>query len=55
MPQLNPAPWLLIFLFSWLVLLTMIPPKILKHHFTNEPTSQTTEKQPLAPWNWPWH
>nr|NP_739962.1 ATP synthase F0 subunit 8 [Allocyttus niger]BAC23558.1 ATPase subunit 8 [Allocyttus niger] len=55
MPQLNPAPWLMIFVFSWLVFLAVIPPKILAHNFTNEPTTQTTETMKPNPWNWPWH
>ncbi|NP_008294.1 ATP synthase F0 subunit 8 (mitochondrion) [Oncorhynchus nerka] len=55
MPQLNPAPWFAILVFSWLVFLTVIPPKVLGHTFTNEPTSQSTEKAKPEPWNWPWH
>nr|BAK23151.1 ATPase subunit 8 [Danionella mirifica] len=30
MPQLNPSPWFVISLWSWLVLLTVLPMKILK-------------------------
>nr|YP_002907495.1 ATP synthase F0 subunit 8 [Xenomystus nigri]BAH58978.1 ATPase subunits 8 [Xenomystus nigri]BAJ54263.1 ATPase subunits 8 [Xenomystus nigri] len=55
MPQLNPAPWLLILLFSWFVLLVMIPPKIMSHHLTDEPTHQTTKKHDSTNWTWPWH
>nr|YP_009700551.1 ATP synthase F0 subunit 8 [Xenopus vestitus]QEQ13622.1 ATP synthase F0 subunit 8 [Xenopus vestitus] len=54
MPQLNPGPWFLILIFSWLVLLTFITPKVLKHKTFNEPTTQTTEKSKPNPWNWPW-
>nr|BBG74387.1 ATPase subunits 8 [Astronesthes lucifer] len=54
MPQLNPAPWFLILVFSWLIFLTVIPPKILAHTFPNEPTA-FSEKTKLEPWNWPWH
>nr|YP_008815551.1 ATP synthase F0 subunit 8 [Scleropages jardinii]AGY95385.1 ATP synthase F0 subunit 8 [Scleropages jardinii]UNI92166.1 ATP synthase F0 subunit 8 [Scleropages jardinii]UNI92179.1 ATP synthase F0 subunit 8 [Scleropages jardinii]UNI92192.1 ATP synthase F0 subunit 8 [Scleropages jardinii] len=54
MPQLNPAPWLLVMLFSWLVLLTVIPPKITSLYFMNEPLSQAIKKHPLMTWNWPW-
>nr|WNH22782.1 ATP synthase F0 subunit 8 [Yarrella blackfordi] len=54
MPQLNPAPWLAILVFSWLVFLTIIPPKILAHTFPNEPTLDTEETK-TEPWNWPWH
>nr|WNH20949.1 ATP synthase F0 subunit 8 [Pseudocheilinus octotaenia] len=54
MPQLNPAPWFAIFMFSWLVFLTLIPPKVLATHFPNDPTAQSAEKPLVEPWNWPW-
>nr|AFC88381.1 ATP synthase F0 subunit 8 [Symphurus plagiusa] len=53
MPQLNPAPWLLIFLFSWLVLLVFIPPKILKHYNTKPPSPKTSQKTENPFWPWP--
>nr|YP_010892909.1 ATP synthase F0 subunit 8 [Tandanus tandanus]WJQ22743.1 ATP synthase F0 subunit 8 [Tandanus tandanus] len=55
MPQLNPAPWLAILLFSWFVFLTVIPSKVLKHSFTNEITALSTKTPTLHTWNWPWH
>nr|AAP75223.1 ATP synthase 8 [Chromis chrysura]AAP75225.1 ATP synthase 8 [Chromis chrysura]QUJ18247.1 ATP synthase protein 8 [Chromis chrysura] len=55
MPQLYPAPWFTILMFSWLVFLTILPPKILAHIFPNEPTPQSTEKPQTDPWYWPWH
>nr|NP_937925.1 ATP synthase F0 subunit 8 [Hiodon alosoides]YP_004221893.1 ATP synthase F0 subunit 8 [Hiodon tergisus]BAC24001.1 ATPase subunits 8 [Hiodon alosoides]BAJ54211.1 ATPase subunits 8 [Hiodon tergisus] len=55
MPQLNPAPWFLILLFSWLVFLTIIPTKIMGHSFTNEPTTRTAKETHLTSWTWPWH
>nr|WNH20052.1 ATP synthase F0 subunit 8 [Thalassoma trilobatum]WNH20897.1 ATP synthase F0 subunit 8 [Thalassoma purpureum] len=55
MPQLNPSPWFGILMFSWFIFLTLIPPKVLAHTFPNEPTSQSTETSPSAPWTWPWH
>nr|YP_006303603.1 ATP synthase F0 subunit 8 [Minimugil cascasia]AEK53175.1 ATP synthase F0 subunit 8 [Minimugil cascasia] len=55
MPQLNPSPWLLILLFTWLVFLTIIPPKILGHTFPNDPASQNTEKPKTESWVWPWY
>nr|YP_006303557.1 ATP synthase F0 subunit 8 [Opistognathus jacksoniensis]AEK53149.1 ATP synthase F0 subunit 8 [Opistognathus jacksoniensis]QUJ18226.1 ATP synthase protein 8 [Opistognathus aurifrons] len=55
MPQLNPAPWFAILVFSWLIFLTVIPPKVLSHLFPNEPSPQNTEKPKTEPWNWPWH
>nr|UMB51061.1 ATP synthase F0 subunit 8 [Pipa pipa] len=54
MPQLNPGPWFLILIFSWLVLLILIPPKVANHRPFNEPTTQNTEKSKPTPWNWPW-
>nr|WMN14138.1 ATP synthase F0 subunit 8 [Diplophos taenia]BBG74400.1 ATPase subunits 8 [Diplophos taenia] len=54
MPQLNPSPWFAILLFSWLVFLIILPPKVLAHTFPGEPTLGT-EKTKTEPWNWPWH
>nr|AAP75465.1 ATP synthase 8 [Pomacentrus vaiuli]QUJ18500.1 ATP synthase protein 8 [Pomacentrus vaiuli] len=55
MPQLNPAPWFAILVFSWLVFLTVIPPKVLAHTTPNDPTHQSAEKPKTEPWTWPWH
>nr|YP_004717915.1 ATP synthase F0 subunit 8 [Micralestes sp. NM-2010]BAK42190.1 ATPase subunit 8 [Micralestes sp. NM-2010] len=55
MPQLNPSPWFAILLFSWVVFLLIIPSKILKFIYPNEPTAQSTEKSKPEPWNWPWY
>nr|YP_010957229.1 ATP synthase F0 subunit 8 [Stegastes leucostictus]WMY90530.1 ATP synthase F0 subunit 8 [Stegastes leucostictus] len=55
MPQLNPAPWLSAFLFSWMIFLAVVSPKLLNYNFPNEPTPQATEKPKTGPWNWPWH
>nr|YP_010701771.1 ATP synthase F0 subunit 8 [Malacosteus niger]WCK11525.1 ATP synthase F0 subunit 8 [Malacosteus niger] len=54
MPQLNPAPWLAIFTFSWLIFLVLIPPKVLAQSFLNEPVVETKHTK-TNPWNWPWH
>nr|YP_003058356.1 ATP synthase F0 subunit 8 [Oryzias luzonensis]BAH84884.1 ATPase subunit 8 [Oryzias luzonensis] len=54
MPQLNPAPWFAIMVFSWLVFLAVIPPKILTHHFPNEPAPQSVKKTKAQTWTWPW-
>nr|NP_073655.1 ATP synthase F0 subunit 8 [Diplophos taenia]BAB20724.1 ATPase subunit 8 [Diplophos sp. MM-1999] len=54
MPQLNPSPWFAILLFSWLVFLIILPPKIIAHTFPGEP-ALSTEKTKTEPWNWPWH
>nr|YP_005087612.1 ATP synthase F0 subunit 8 [Sundasalanx sp. Chao Phraya]BAL43691.1 ATPase subunits 8 [Sundasalanx sp. Chao Phraya] len=55
MPQLNPAPWFAIFIFTWLVFLTVIPPKVMAHTFNNEPNTMGAEKATPEPWNWPWY
>nr|UMB51035.1 ATP synthase F0 subunit 8 [Pipa arrabali] len=53
MPQLDPGPWFMILLSSWLILL-ILPPKVTNHHSFNEPATQSTEKPKPSPWNWPW-
>nr|QII69142.1 ATP synthase F0 subunit 8 [Paradiplospinus antarcticus] len=55
MPQLNPSPWLAILVFSWLVLLVIIPPKIMAHTYPNEPAPKNLQKTKGGSWNWPWH
>nr|AAP75343.1 ATP synthase 8 [Chrysiptera talboti] len=55
MPQLDPAPWLVILVFSWLVFLIIIPPKILAHISPNDPTNQSIQTPKMEPWVWPWH
>nr|YP_008757837.1 ATP synthase F0 subunit 8 [Isurus oxyrinchus]AGQ46254.1 ATP synthase F0 subunit 8 [Isurus oxyrinchus]AXJ93369.1 ATP synthase F0 subunit 8 [Isurus oxyrinchus]UEN66650.1 ATP synthase F0 subunit 8 [Isurus oxyrinchus]UEN66663.1 ATP synthase F0 subunit 8 [Isurus oxyrinchus]WNH19427.1 ATP synthase F0 subunit 8 [Isurus oxyrinchus] len=54
MPQLNPHPWLIILLFSWMIFLIVLPKKVMNHLFTNHPTLKSAEKSKPAPWNWPW-
>nr|YP_010956475.1 ATP synthase F0 subunit 8 [Gephyroberyx darwinii]WMY89568.1 ATP synthase F0 subunit 8 [Gephyroberyx darwinii]WMY90296.1 ATP synthase F0 subunit 8 [Gephyroberyx darwinii] len=54
MPQLIPGPWFLIFAFSWLVFLVLLPLKVLPHSLPNKPTTQSTEKFVEAPCKWPW-
>nr|YP_913657.1 ATP synthase F0 subunit 8 [Pseudohomaloptera leonardi]BAF41718.1 ATPase subunit 8 [Pseudohomaloptera leonardi] len=54
MPQLNPAPWFAILLFSWAIFLTIIPTKVMGHILPNEPTPVNTQMHKTEPWNWPW-
>nr|YP_009231721.1 ATP synthase F0 subunit 8 [Embiotoca jacksoni]AMA06615.1 ATP synthase F0 subunit 8 [Embiotoca jacksoni] len=54
MPQLNPTPWLVILIFSWVIFSAIIPSKILAYIFPNDPSSQSTKKS-KQPWGWPWH
>nr|QUJ18492.1 ATP synthase protein 8 [Pomacentrus milleri] len=55
MPQLNPEPWFAILVFSWLIFLTVIPPKVLAYTSPNDPTHQSAGKPEADPWTWPWH
>nr|WNH23783.1 ATP synthase F0 subunit 8 [Callechelys marmorata] len=55
MPQLNPTPWFMILVFSWVVFLTIIPTKIMGHTFNNDPNPQATKKPQLNSWTWPWY
>nr|UDF87692.1 ATP synthase F0 subunit 8 [Gymnura altavela]WNH19778.1 ATP synthase F0 subunit 8 [Gymnura altavela] len=54
MPQLNPAPWFLIFLFTWIFFLAVMPGKIMSYLLNNAPTPKNAQKSKVAPWNWPW-
>nr|QUO98650.1 ATP synthase subunit 8 [Oryzias uwai] len=54
MPQLNPAPWFTVLVFTWLVFLIVIPQKVLAHKFPNEPASQNVQKTKSEFWPWPW-
>nr|YP_003345168.1 ATP synthase F0 subunit 8 [Muraenesox bagio]BAI53293.1 ATPase subunit 8 [Muraenesox bagio] len=55
MPQLILYPWFNIFLFSWLVFLTIILPKTMNHTSNNQPNSLLTKKPEVTPWDWPWY
>nr|YP_010133526.1 ATP synthase F0 subunit 8 [Moenkhausia sanctaefilomenae]QWM92537.1 ATP synthase subunit 8 [Moenkhausia sanctaefilomenae] len=55
MPQLILKPWFFILLASWLVFLTIIPSKIMKHYFNNEPKTAYTSKPNTKTWDWTWH
>nr|YP_010016374.1 ATP synthase F0 subunit 8 [Odontaspis ferox]QOI73760.1 ATP synthase F0 subunit 8 [Odontaspis ferox]QTJ25351.1 ATP synthase F0 subunit 8 [Odontaspis ferox] len=54
MPQLNPHPWFIMFLFSWMIFLTILPKKVMNYTFNNNPTLKNIEKSKPKPWNWPW-
>nr|NP_839815.1 ATP synthase F0 subunit 8 [Amia calva]AAR16094.1 ATPase8 [Amia calva]BAB40746.1 ATPase subunits 8 [Amia calva] len=54
MPQLDLAPWVLYLLYSWMILLVVLTPKILGHTFPNEPTTQSAKKPETQSWAWPW-
>uniref|UniRef100_UPI0030FE4D2A ATP synthase F0 subunit 8 n=1 Tax=Mullus argentinae TaxID=749194 RepID=UPI0030FE4D2A len=52
MPQLNPNPWLPVFVLTWMVLLTIVPPKVLLHTFPNDLTAQSAETPKTDSWDW---
>nr|YP_009034444.1 ATP synthase F0 subunit 8 [Parupeneus multifasciatus]WGO62577.1 ATP synthase F0 subunit 8 [Parupeneus multifasciatus]BAO84775.1 ATPase subunit 8 [Parupeneus multifasciatus] len=52
MPQLDPAPWFTILVYSWFILLTIAPPKVLAHTFPAEPTARSAEAPKTNPWDW---
>nr|ACS37161.1 ATP synthase F0 subunit 8 [Schistometopum thomense] len=53
MPQLNPSPWFLIMISSWIIMLTIALTKTIKYESTNY-NFQTTLYKHFTPWNWPW-
>nr|YP_010957112.1 ATP synthase F0 subunit 8 [Antimora microlepis]WMY90387.1 ATP synthase F0 subunit 8 [Antimora microlepis]WNH23263.1 ATP synthase F0 subunit 8 [Antimora microlepis] len=55
MPQLDPSPWLMIFTFTWLTFLIILPAKVMAHVFPNEPTPQSMMTPKTTSWNWVWH
>nr|AAN75418.1 ATPase subunit 8 [Apteryx australis australis] len=54
MPQLNPNPWFLIMLMSWLTFSFLMQPKLLPFLPTNHPTNKTETILNPTPWTWPW-
>nr|YP_009003487.1 ATP synthase F0 subunit 8 [Caecilia gracilis]AGZ18903.1 ATP synthase F0 subunit 8 [Caecilia gracilis] len=53
MPQMSPAPWFMVLIASWAILL-MILMKTIKHEPTNPPSATKNYTHPSAPWTWPW-
>nr|BCO16546.1 ATPase subunit 8 [Nephrurus amyae] len=52
MPQLNPNPWFLTFLFSWGTLILLMTPKLLNTQPQKEMNFPYTHLP--KPWTWPW-
>nr|YP_009114948.1 ATP synthase F0 subunit 8 [Goniurosaurus luii]AIZ35726.1 ATP synthase F0 subunit 8 [Goniurosaurus luii] len=53
MPQLNPAPWFTTLLFTWMILLLLLKPKLLQMMYLKTPKiTQSNFKNPM--WTWPW-
>nr|UDN39078.1 ATP synthase subunit 8 [Hyphessobrycon flammeus] len=55
MPQLMTDPWFFILVVSWLIFLFIIPSKVMKHYFNNEPETANTNKPETEAWVWTWH
>nr|AJW75186.1 ATP synthase F0 subunit 8 [Oostethus brachyurus] len=55
MPQLNPSPWFAILIFSWTVLATIVPMKIMAHKSPNNPSALESDTPQNKFWSWPWH
>nr|YP_009991678.1 ATP synthase F0 subunit 8 [Herpetotheres cachinnans]QNN84500.1 ATP synthase F0 subunit 8 [Herpetotheres cachinnans] len=54
MPQLNPNPWFLTLLLTWLTFSLAIQPKLLTFTPTNHPSYKTQLTTKTTPWTWPW-
>nr|QOD97783.1 ATP synthase F0 subunit 8 [Scopus umbretta] len=54
MPQLNPHPWFLVMLTSWLTFLLIIQPKLTTFTSTNPPLNKPHTATKTTPWPWPW-
>nr|YP_009991912.1 ATP synthase F0 subunit 8 [Nothocercus nigrocapillus]QNN84786.1 ATP synthase F0 subunit 8 [Nothocercus nigrocapillus] len=54
MPQLNPHPWFLIMISSWLIFLLIMQPKTSSAYLTNHPSSKTKPIHMPPSWSWPW-
>nr|ABQ65547.1 ATP synthase F0 subunit 8 [Ocyphaps lophotes] len=54
MPQLNPNPWFLIMLLSWLTFSLIIQPKLLSLTTTNPTSNKAPMLTKTTPWSWPW-
>nr|ADW93242.1 ATPase 8 [Subdoluseps bowringii]AEA37820.1 ATP synthase F0 subunit 8 [Subdoluseps bowringii] len=54
MPQLNPAPWLLILILSWVTLLFLFKTKTTNATALNPTTAADLKADKMNPWNWPW-
>nr|YP_009113695.1 ATP synthase F0 subunit 8 [Aratinga solstitialis]YP_010937472.1 ATP synthase F0 subunit 8 [Aratinga maculata]AFR33934.1 ATP synthase F0 subunit 8 [Aratinga solstitialis]QDP17048.1 ATP synthase F0 subunit 8 [Aratinga solstitialis]WKW95481.1 ATP synthase F0 subunit 8 [Aratinga maculata] len=54
MPQLNPNPWLLIMIMSWLTFSLIFQPKTLSFTSTNPPINKAPTTTKTHSWTWPW-
>nr|YP_637105.1 ATP synthase F0 subunit 8 [Podiceps cristatus]QOD97433.1 ATP synthase F0 subunit 8 [Podiceps cristatus]BAE95758.1 ATP synthase F0 subunit 8 [Podiceps cristatus] len=54
MPQLNPGPWFLTMLMTWLTYLMIIQPKLLSFTPINSPSNMPNTTTKTTSWLWPW-
>nr|AAK71769.1 ATP synthase 8 [Enteromius paludinosus] len=54
MPQLDPGPWFMILVFSWLVFLIIIPNKVSNYASPNELIPVDAGEHKTESWDWPW-
>nr|YP_009110521.1 ATP synthase F0 subunit 8 [Lepidodactylus lugubris]BAP90300.1 ATPase subunit 8 [Lepidodactylus lugubris] len=53
MPQLNPAPWFVTFLITWLIILALLKP-MLHMRPIQQPVKDLLNSQTTS-WLWTWH
>nr|YP_010977665.1 ATP synthase F0 subunit 8 [Goniurosaurus bawanglingensis]WOA02151.1 ATP synthase F0 subunit 8 [Goniurosaurus bawanglingensis] len=53
MPQLNPAPWFMTFLLTWVILLLLMKPKLLQTKYLKTPDTTKANFKNMM-WTWPW-
>nr|AAK08569.1 ATPase subunit 8 [Crypturellus tataupa] len=54
MPQLNPYPWFMIMISSWLIFLLIMQPKFSSTYLPNPPSNKVKPVKKFTPWLWPW-
>nr|QHI42837.1 ATP synthase F0 subunit 8 [Entelurus aequoreus] len=54
MPQLDPSPWLITMVFSWVIFIFIIPGKVLNHKPLNNPALLDFMALQNKLWFWPW-
>nr|ABA11026.1 ATPase subunit 8 [Calotomus carolinus]ABA11030.1 ATPase subunit 8 [Calotomus carolinus]ABA11032.1 ATPase subunit 8 [Calotomus carolinus]ABA11034.1 ATPase subunit 8 [Calotomus carolinus]ABA11036.1 ATPase subunit 8 [Calotomus carolinus] len=55
MPQLNPYPWLKIMVYTWMLLMIILPPKVISFLYSKDPITKKSKEPKGPPWSWPWH
>nr|YP_002970851.1 ATP synthase F0 subunit 8 [Basiliscus vittatus]BAH70386.1 ATPase subunit8 [Basiliscus vittatus] len=55
MPQLNPAPWFLISLMTWITLMLFLNKTLYSKHLNQPAQTSLENKTTTPPWTWPWY